>query len=307
MKHAFFWCLIVGLVAWSCIKPERDNDYDPNNPCKAFAAGTVYGHDGIMRIPEAHITLLQEGDTLDDVKSDNNGKYCFEEIDPGIYSVEAEAPGYKMYRMDTLDLWAGREIDTADIYLEELFLDFEDVPEGIMEPYHFHVVMGDWAVITVPGQGHVYAGVKGSDVDEAITCLDLEFRDYYLDVMVNLLGSSTGYPGACLMFKHQDPGNFYWIGIGPDYIKVYKRENWNPIELYAVHGLIFQHDHWYELQLEVIGGRYHITVPGVTDFTVNDPGWTKGKIGFFLINWDGTPFLTEALFDDLYIDTREHQ
>ena len=48
-----------------CIKPERDNEYDPNNLNKAYLEGNVYGFDG-MPLQDARISLLNadSSDTL---------------------------------------------------------------------------------------------------------------------------------------------------------------------------------------------------------------------------------------------------
>jgi len=306
MKHALLLCLVISIAGISCIKPERDNEYDPNNPCKAYVSGIVYGHDGVMRIADANIALILDGEIMYEVNSDINGEYHLEEIDPGIYRVEVKAHGYMMYT-DTADLWAGREEDSSDIYLEELFFDFEDILENTPEPYRFQIVHGEWGVIQVPLEtNQAYAGAMRDTIDEAIVTLNFDFRDFYADVRVQLIGSSTGYPGAFLMVKYQDAGNFYWIGIGPDYIKIYKRENWIPIMVYENHGVNFHYEQWYELQVEIIGNTFHVTVPGVVNFQVSDTGWASGSIGFYLMNWDGLGFETYALFDDLYIDTRKH-
>lgn len=301
MKYALLFSLIVSTALLSCIKPERDNEYDPNNPCKAYVAGIVYNYDGSIPIAFANIALAQDSEIMYEVKSDINGKYNLNEIDPGIYDVEVRAPGYMLYT-DSADLWAGREIDSADIYLHELFFDFEDIPINTPEPYRFQIVEGNWAVVDAPEQGHVYAGVKDIGVSKAVTHLDLTFRDCHVNVMINLLSTSTGYPGANLIVKHKDQDNFYWIGIGYDYIKMNKRQNGIDTVLYADHGVTFQYDHWYELRVEIVGNLFDVSVPGMTEFTINDAGWPIGKVGFFLINWDDPGHATEALFDDLYID-----
>jgi hypothetical protein len=302
MKHGLILCLVVIIASLSCFKPERDNEYDPQNPCKAHVAGIVYGYDD-RSIEGANVALILDGEIKYEDDTDVSGKFQLNDIDPSVYVVEIKAPGYiPVTRIDSM--WAGREIDSASFHLKELYFDFEDVPINTMEPYLFNIVIGSWAVVDVPGQNHAYAGFQDTMDDEAITYLDLEFKDYYIDVMINLLGSSTGYPGAHLILKYQDPGNFYWVGIGHDYIKLYKRENWNFITLYEDHGVNFLYDHWYQLQVEVSGNTFAVHVPGVTQFAAGDDGWPTGSIGLYLLNWDGFGYVTNAIFDDLYIDTR---
>lgn len=305
MKYALIFCLLVGIIFLSCIKPERDNDYDPKNPCKVYIGGTVYGFDHVTIVPDANIALIQDSIVMYDVRSDINGRYKFEGIDPGLYMVEVKAIGYEIFS-DSADLWAGRETDSAAIYLEELFFDFEDIPENTPEPYHFQIVHGEWGITKVPLEtNQAYAGIQRDTIDEAIVFLEGAFHDFYADVMIRLLASSTGYPGAFLIVKFQDPGNFYWIGIGPDYIKIYKRENWVPVPIYENHSVSFNYEQWYQLQVEVIGNSFHVAVPQIVDFQISNTGWVNGSIGFYVMNWDGLGFETYALFDDLYIDTRK--
>jgi len=73
-----------------CIKPERDNEYDPNNLNKAYLEGNVYGFDG-MPLQDARISLLNadSSDTLIE-DTDNDGWYEFIDVDPGIYAIIAE-------------------------------------------------------------------------------------------------------------------------------------------------------------------------------------------------------------------------
>lgn len=307
VNHTLIICLAMSIAILTCIKPERDNEYDPKNPCKASISGIVYGYDYNPLI-DVSVALFLDEEMMYEIRTNPSGQYQLTDIDPGIYNLEVKAPGYLSYT-DTADLWAGREIDTADIHLVELLFDFEDVPINTIEPYRFHIIKGNWAVVDVPGMDHAYAGFKEDSVDEATVSLDLNFGDCYLDVMINLLSSSTGYPGACLMLKFQNPRNFYWVGIGHDYIKMYKRTGdslaWFDSLLYEDHGVTFQYDQWYELRVEMLGNSFDIEAPGVTEFTLVDAEWPDGKLGFHLINWDGLGFSTEVLFDDLYIDTRE--
>jgi len=302
MKYVLIFCCIASVAVMSCIKPERDNEYDPNNPCKAKITGIVFGHDD-RPLNGANVALILDGEIKYEEDTDTNGEFRFPEIDPGVYSIEVKAQGYLPYTK-TDSLWAGREIDSAEFYLEELFFDFENIPLSTTEPYLFNIVTGSWSVIDFPGQDHAYAGLQDTLDHAAITVLDMEFKDYYLDVMINLLSASTGYPGAHLILKYQNPGNFYWIGIGFDYIKLYKMENDVPIMIYENHGVTFNYDHWYQLQVEVTGNTFAVTVPGVIEFVENDDGWPIGSIGLYLFNWDGLGSSTSAVFDDLYIDTR---
>jgi len=306
--------IIIGLILCisivSCIKPERDNEYDPNNPCKASVKGAVFGYDG-RPIHNANVGLFTDGELKAEIRTDPSGKFMIEEIDPGIYDFEIKASGYMLYADSAESLWAGREMDSAFFYLEELYFDFEEPPAGTIEPYTFDIVLGTWAVVDVPDWDKAYAGFMEISDDEAIVFLeDKDFGNCYVDVKINFLSSSTGNPGAFLLVKFQDPGNFYWIGIGPDYIKMYKREAWNHFMLYEDHSITVHPNQWYELRVEIDGNVYDVELADVatqglvTEFNISDAGWNSGKFGFYCMNWDGIGFTTDALFDDLYIDTR---
>jgi hypothetical protein len=293
MNRLFLFILITGIITLSCLNPEHDNAYDPENPNKAKLFGKVHNIDDSPG-PHIKVALLYDNEIKDETNSDNDGLYEFSDIDPGIYMVTAD---YAYYIPETLSapLPADTENQT-DIYFKKALFDFEDEPLNTQEPHGFSVVIGAWSVIDEPDQGHVYEGTTpGTGLAVAIT--NVVLKDFYYKSMVKVdtLSDSTFVAG--ILFRYRDSQNFYIVIFLIDRIVLIKAYSgvWIPIDT-ILRG--FSLDKWYTLSVGCSGDHIQVFLDNDSDplFDVHDNTFPDGHVGLFAEHY------ASVKFDNVYID-----
>jgi len=278
-----------------CIKPEHDNEYDPNNPNKVYLEGNAYGFEGLP-VENAWIMLASDSDTAEQY-TDHEGWYEFEDIDPGIYTIVAQG-GYYNFECYPESLAAGTE-NTFDINFQIAYWDFENEALNTQEPEGFDTVYGAWAVVNDPIQDYVYEGITpGTGLAVAIT--DFGADDFYYESLVKVDTSSgtTFYSG--LVFRYQDDQNYYLVFCSHDSIRLIEAYTgvWTTI---ATAARMFAPGTWHSLSVECCGNEIKVFVNNETTpvFDVTDNTFPGGHFGLFAENH------TKVYFDNIYIDITE--
>jgi len=279
-----------------CIKPKRDNEYDPNNPNKVYLEGKVRGFDDLPVVNARVVLASDESDTVEQF-TNTEGWYGFEEVNPGVYTLIAQG-AYYYFECYPESLAAGAE-DTFDIYFSTAFWDFENEPLGTQEPRGFQTRIGSWSIIDDPDQGHVYNGVTpGTGIAVAIN--DLMLDDFYYESMfkVDPVSGPGFYTG--LVFRFQDDLNYYLVFCSSSdmaLIEVFSG-GWHTIDVTT---RPFALDTWYLLAVDCSGSRIQVYVDNATTpvFDVTHNTFLSGNVGLF------AEHNTDVSFDDIYIDITE--
>jgi hypothetical protein len=286
---------VLCLLLLVCIKPEHDNEYDPNNPNKVYLEGNAYGFEG-SPVENAWIMLASDSDTAEEY-TDHEGWYEFEEVDPGIYTIFAQG-GYYNFECYPESLAAGAEV-TFDINFHIAFWDFENEALNTQEPEGFQAWVGTWAVVDDPAQDHVYEGVTpGTGLAIAVT--DIGADDFYYESMIKVDTSSgnTFYTG--LVFRYQDDQNYYLVFCSNDTMALIEAHTgvWTTIDAAA---RVFALDTWHRLTVECCGSQIQVYLDNETTpvFDVTSNTFPGGRFGLFAEN------NTTVYFDDIYIDISE--
>jgi len=293
MKKWFLLPIICFLLL-VCLKPEHDNEYDPNNPNKAYLEGNVYGFDSFP-VRNAKVALTYDDSNFIEQYSDNEGWYSFDRVDPGIYKIVAHGEYYKFFEYYPESLSAGAS-DTFDIYFYEAFWDFENEPLNTHEPLGFSAVAGAWSVIDNHDQGHVYNGITpGTGLAVAIT--DVVVNDFYYESMIKVDTSSGNTFVAGILFRYRDDQNFYVVIFFTDHIKLIESHlgTWTIIDT-KWRG--FSLNHWHTLSVDCSGDHIQVFIGNETTplFDVHNGTFADGRVGLFAEN------NSSVSFDDIYID-----
>ena len=280
-----------------CLKPGRDNEFDPNNPNKAYLEGNVYDFDA-SPVVDAKVALTHDDSDTVEQYTNNEGWYGFDDVDPGIYTIVAQGGYYGPFECYPESLAAGAE-DTFDIYFKTAFWDFENEALNTQEPEGFQALVGTWAVIDDPAQGYVYEGVTpGTGLAIAVT--DVGVDDFYYESMIKVDTSSgnTFYTG--LVFRYQDDQNYYLVFCSHDSMALIEAYTgvWTSIDVAAC---VFALDTWHRLSVECRGGHIQVYLDNENTpvFNVTNNTFPGGLFGLFAEN------NTTAYFDDIYIDISE--
>ena len=279
-----------------CVKPDRDNEYDPDNPNKAYLEGKVYGFEGLP-VENARIVLFSDSDTLEEY-TDHEGWYEFEDVNPNIYTLYAEGGYYGPFEYYPESLAAGVE-EIFDIDFKTAFWDFEYEALGTQEPYGFRALVGTWTIIDDPAQGHVYNGVTpGTGLATAIT--DVGVNDFYYESMfkVDTISGSGFFTG--LYFRYQDDHNFYLLFCSANGMAIIEAQggSWTTVDSTA---RSFSIDTWYLLAVDCSGDQIQVFVNNETTpaLAANNSTFSGGRVGLF------AEHNTTVSFDDVYLDISE--
>ncbi len=303
MKIFFAFVSILFISTLSCLNPGRDNPYDPENPDKAKIFGFISNYDN-TGARNANVALIQDSQIMYEVRTDDNGFFELKNIDPGLYGVEVKTPNYNPV-IGITDLPAG-SVDTFDIKLYEMFIDFEDEPVGVSEPLGFKVLSGDWGTSDDPPQGRVYTGHHDqTPEEEAVSILEALFHDFYTDVMFKVLNTSESWEVG-MVLRYQNTDNFYYVRVGMDYIKLTKREDGSDSDLADDHSVTFNKGIWYQISADLDGSHIKIYVDNNPSpiLVADDNTFTHGPMGLFVRTGEVPPASASARFDDIYVDTR---
>jgi hypothetical protein len=300
MKKLFFIIpviLIVGLTV--CLKPIRDNEYDPNNPHKVTLRGYVYGLNE-QPMPNVEVSLIQDTEVTDTAISGTDGAYAIIDFDPGIYKLVAQAPHYVPFECEPESFPAYAD-DTIDIWFCSQRYGFEEETPGTVQPFGFDTVCGIWRVVydssgsEYHSAPNVYHG-ENTAAGFAVSLLKNSAPSFHLETMFKV--SSASLPGwvTGALFRYDNNLNFYFVGITTAGIALQKRINGvDTTLLFQPH--VFQVDQWYDLTVQMCGTDISIWSNGV-NLNFSDSTLVTGKAGLWVSNIN-VAHLTAVNFDDV--------
>ncbi len=279
----------------ACLKPPRDNPYDPDNPDKAFLAGYVKSADG--NIANAAVKMLTMNDSIyAETSTNSEGWYEFKDINPGIYKLIAFAHNFIPVEYSPESLPAG-SYDTVDLYLSAMKFTFDDEDPGTIEPKGFEIINGNWRVVndsTAPSEPNAYncSGQIG------ISTFVKPVSDFSIGVILKFLSpvDTLSYAGVILRMK--DSLNYYSVSVSRKALIFIKVRNGNSIPLGYYSLLVNQHQ-WYELWVDVIGSEFKIYFDNDLKIEKTDTEFSEGTIGLFINKH--TPPTISVNFDDVII------
>lgn len=284
----------------SCLKPPRDNEFDPNNPDKAYLSGRTYCPEG----PLSTIVNLIKSDTiiyLTDT-SGGSGFYEFKKIDPGIYKILARAPYYKPVEIYPESLPAGTENDTFDIYLCEMYFNFDDEAVGTQEPFGFIRKTGNWQVVEdnqEPGK-HTVPNVYNCDDSLGVALFNKPVANFYLSAIFKISVMTMPYWKTGFLLRYQNENNYYVISIDSANMALLKIINGTPqMPPIGVVAYSFSKDTWYYLEADVYDNHFRIKLNYEEMIVADDNTFSEGSVGFWVFNNPGHH--TSVDFDDFDI------
>jgi hypothetical protein len=303
MKKLILVVPIIILSLAVCIKPPRDNEYDPNNPNKAALSGTVYDING-NRLPKAVVSLMQDTEVFYADTSAAEGAYAIADIDPGIYKLIARAPYCKPYECDAESLPADT-VAAVDICFCEQYYDFESESLGTIQPYGFETVFGNWLILSdsaEPGDHSlpmVYHGNKPVSGGISVSLLTNSAADFFFETKLKVLdyGNLTWATGA--LFRYSDTLNFYFVAITNTGIALERRLNGVDSTFMATpHS--FLTGQWYDLIVEMRGSHIQVLLNWDKIFETDDGSIPNGPVGLWISNTYAA-HATSVHFDDVVI------
>ncbi len=307
MYKLLLFVVIFGALAVNCLDAPRDNKYDPGNPDRVQLAGTVYEL-GVHSLEGAVVQLMKDGEIIAAETSSTQGSFEFNEIASGIYSISAETRFYAALQFFPESLWAGQDIQDFDIAF--CTFHFDDDEKGASKPHRFESISDMWEIVddmeqpeehSVP---HVYRGTDSDASGYALSLCDTELEQFLFETKLKVLASSGTKWQAGVVFRYQDPDNYYSISIAPEttFCKLVK-EGQDVLILYIT--IDSAKEVWYSLKVEYMEGYHVITVYGRSGllFALIDTVFTGGMIGVFSHS-DEQAMMTSVNFDDITICTK---
>ena len=291
--------LILLLILSSCLNAPRNNKFDPRNPDKITIYGTCVEFDS-SSLNGVNVYLVLDENIIKTDTSDDDGDYELNEIDPGVYSVRAEAKYYKPTILDAETLTAG--MDAVHYFLYNS-LHFEDDPSGNPEPYSFQVKRGDWRIkddMTQPAfhtTPHVYQGFYNDTAGYCLTVCAKTVQDFVAKTKLVVTTASSSDWQAGIVFHFQDIGNYYLLQFSADTIRFLKVAGGIQTELSSCSTSI-PLGAWSDI---TVGSRYSMAFcyfNNTFQTAMIDNSFTQGFTGFWLSNRQPAE-VTEINFDDL--------
>jgi hypothetical protein len=306
MKRISISVLLVLLAATACLEPPRDNPYDPNNPDKGYLAGTAYDHN-VQRLEGALVTLKIGNEEKYSTQTDIQGDYEFTAVDPGLYTLVADAEYYSTLT-DSVEIKSYTHNDTFDLYFQEQYFDFENEALGTQEPFGFRSVLGTWQVAEDYGEPSQHSVPKvynaqnsGVNLSFTLAVLRDTLDDFRFGTGVKVLGSSGGLWRAGLILRYQDANNLYLVQFATGALSLVKIQNGSPVQLH-VDTLTFATDTWYFVAAHLYGNHIRVYLNSAELFDIQDTSspFLTGVTGMFVRSDDPTG-QASANFDDVYV------
>ncbi len=286
----------------ACLEPEHDNIYDPDNPEKAHIAGTVRGYDWSI-LPDARVGLVADTSLIDETTSDGEGFYEFFDVDPGVYRIVAVYGYYRPMETDEFGVTAGADVDTADVYFQEIYFHFEDEPTGTTEPLGWEVLSDAWEVLEDTDEPfthstpNVYNGTAGNPGQAAIAVFENEMANFSIGTEVKVLDTSGSGWEAGLVLRFSDVDNFYQLALGEGYIVFRSIENGVVNELH-IEAVPVNEGSYYYIGAECYDERIKLWFEDGIIHELDDYTFTSGSAGLWVYDPDEP---VSVNFDDIII------
>ena len=296
------------LVTLACLEPPRDNPCDPNNPDKGYLAGTAYDHNGDFL--EGAMVKLKIGD-IDEysTQTDFQGNYEFAEVDPGLYTVAAEAQYYSTLYFEDVEIKSYTHLDTFNLYFQEFYFNFESEQPGTAEPFGFRQLFGTWQIEEDHGEPaqHTVPMVYAATHDPmsgyySLAVVRDTLDDFWLGANIKVLGSSGSAWRTGLILRYQDMNNYYLVQFTTGSISLVKIRDGSPLPMAIADTINFAADTWHYLAAQLYGNNIKIYLDFSELFNVEDTSspLLAGISGLWLKSDD--PFVeARANFDDVYV------
>ncbi len=293
-RHKIIFAAIIILVA-SCLNPPRDNDFDPNNPNKASLVGYVGSPEGKVRNAKVKLFAI-EHDLYDSTYSDEEGKYKFMELDPGIYKLMAFTPYYLPAEYFPESLPAGA-YDTVELYFSANIFNFDNDTINTIEPFDFQRIAGNWRVMddnTAPSQPHVYncQGPYGLALySRTVTdfCIQAEFKISTPVDTVTQVG---------VVVRLQDSLNYYLVAVAKEMLFFCKVKN-GLLDVLQQTQILVNQNEWSTIYVDVCEDNFKIYFNGDLKIEKADTEFNIGKTGLWAERVSGLN--VSVSFDDIII------
>lgn len=286
--------IIIILMA-SCLKPPRDNEFDPDNPNKAYLTGiitTPYGKANNCKVK----LLTFDHKLYDSTFSDAEGRYEFSHIDPGIYKVMAFAPYYLPAEYYPESLSAGTS-DTVDLYFSAMLFDFDSDTVGTIEPFDFKRVIGNWQVQndnSAPSPPNIYNCFSPHGL--ALYNPTLENFSVGIDFKINTPPDTVSQVGVVV--RLQDSLNYYTVSVSRIMLSFCKIVDGDLTIIDAV-PILLAHNMWYKLWVDVCDDQFKVFFNDELKIDKTDDTFKEGKTGLLVEGEGQNPI--SANFDNVVI------
>lgn len=291
--------IIFLLLLICCLNAPHDNKYDPKNPDKAGIKGYAWDFDSTL-LKGVNVNLFHGHRIIKTDTSDVGGRFEINDIDPGVYAVEAKAQHYK-----PIELYPETLSAHTDKYLNLTFnsLYFEDDQSGIAEPYDFQVINGNWRIEddfsdpsfhTTP---HVYRGNYSDTAGFAMTVYKMNLKNFVAKTKLVIANSSSPGWEAGIVFHYQDINNYYFLQVTADSARFFKVIN-DSQALISAKQTNFPINVWSMITIECFGRFAFCYFDNNYQFGMKDSSFMNGLVGFWLSNLQ-TGGVSQINFDDL--------
>lgn len=276
MRKLFFLLAIMLVVV--CLKPPRNNEFDPDNPNKAYLTGVIESWAGKVKNAKVKLFTLNH-EVYDSTSSNADGKYEFTEIDPGIYKIMAFASYYLPTKYEPESLPAGTS-DTVDLYFYAMIFNFDIDSVGTVEPFDFRRITGSWSIQndnTAPSQPNVY----NCKAQIGLVLYNPTVRDYGIEINFKFLSPLDTLTQAGVVLRLQDTSNYYIVSASKEKLIFGKVKNGIPTILDAVPNSIMQNE-WYNLSVDIYDSTFTIYFNGDLKIEKVDSEFTEGRTGLWV-------------------------
>ena len=296
-------CIIV-LCMNGCLEAPHDNPYDPQNPNKAYLSVSV-DELGVFDLQGATVKLIQDASTIQTDTSDEHGIVVFDNIDPGIYHLRAEATYYSAVEQGPETLWAAFEISRR---IDITTLHFDDESPGVSSPHHLTSITGTWKIDEDHNQpeAHSIPNVyQGMDIDPegiALSLCNTASQSFLIEAKLMVDPASSENWLAGVVFRYQDASNYYILLLSPTGVQCYTLVNGQVNDI-RIMDRELNVDVWYTLRVgrNQNEGLIRIRLDDDNLFALYDNVFLGGHVGLVVSNGDDLPPVIVS-FDDVSIN-----
>lgn len=295
---------VLALTLQTCLDAPHDNIYDPENPNKVHVSLNV-NEIGLYELQGAIVSLLCEDTVAYSDTTDEQGTVEFEEMNPGIYYLRAEATYFSAVQQGPDSLWAGDEVNYR---LELRTLDFEDDIPGTPSPHRFAAETGTWVIGEDDGQSeahsvpNVYQGIDSSSQETALSLCDTEAQYFLIETELKVDTASAENWQVGIVFRYEDGDNCYILLLSCSTINCYRRIGGQQTLMHTA-AIEMHVDEWHTIMAERRDGENYIRIR-IDDyllFSMYDDMLSGGQVGLIVSNGaDSSPVIVN--FDDVTID-----
>ncbi len=308
MRRLLMTVWLTLLVTLACLEPPRDNPYDPNNPDKGHLAGTAYDHTGAF-LEGATVKLKIGDEDKYSTQTDFEGDYEFAEVDPGLYTLIAEAPYYNTLYFEDVEIKSYTHIDTFDLYFQELYFNFENEQSGTAEPFGFRQLIGTWQIQEDNGEPvqhtapMVYTATNSTTTSAySFAAVRDTFDDFWFGANIKVLGSSGWAWRVGIILRYQDANNYYLVQFTTSSISLVKIRDGSPLPMAIADTMNFAADTWYFVAAHLYGNNIEVYLDYAELFNLDDTSAPLlGGISGLWLKSDDPAEEAKANFDDIYV------